>query len=274
MPKLKLVPETGKFLDETGKEVSDLELVNLNEIVNSNVVDKDAVFSEILKDKFNLEPAALSNINDIANKARKEEKDKLYTELETAKTSAKTAEEKNRLLEQQQELLKKQLEELNKGGKKSGAESEEAKALREQLEKLGNEKKEIESNFNDFRTEITQKLEKERLDNHKAQVIAAAGGKIIAELVGGNSIEEINLSAERAKQRYAEIVKLGGGNPEGDPKPQGTAPAASSSAVNTRLIINQGGLKKEFSAAEIASMTPEQYKNYRAEFLQSALGSR
>jgi len=276
MPKLKLTPE-GKLTDELGKELSDMEIANLNEVLTemsrkNGVVDKDAVFTEMLKDKFNLEPSALTNINDIANKVRTEEKNKLYAELESQKKAAKTAEEKAELLAKQQEALQKQLEEATKSGKKDGKESEEAKLLREQLEKLATEKKDIENNFNSFRTEITTKLEQERLATLKANLIASAGGKIIPELVSGNTEEEIKLSVERAKQRFTEIVAATGGNLDGNRQDDtnGNGQGTRSTGLNTRLTINQSGLKKEFSAAEIANMTHDEYKAYRASFLQAA----
>lgn len=279
MPKLKLDSKTGKLFDEAGKELSDYEIANLKDAVTemakaSSVVDKDAVFTEILKDKFNLAPEALNNINEIANKVRKEEKEKLYSELEAQKKAAKTAEEKAVLLEKQQEALQKQLEEATKGDKKGGKDSDEVKALKEQMERLAAEKKAAEENFNSFRTEINQKLDKERLDTYKAQAIAAAGGKIIPELVSGDSVDAVNLSVERAKQRYAEIAKSAGasapgtGNP-GEGNPAGT-PSGRSTPLNTPLSINQGGLKREFTAAEIARMSDSEYKTYRESFLSEA----
>jgi len=85
----------------------------------------------------------------------------------------------------------------------------------EELAKLATEKAEtvqklgaLEEAYVDTRKQIdglTTQLHEEKLETYKQKKIAGADGKIIPELVVGNSQEEIDTSIEKAKVKYSEI---------------------------------------------------------------------
>lgn len=52
---------------------------------------------------------------------------------------------------------------------------------------------------------LENQLKTEKLESYKQKKIASSDGKIIPELVVGNSTEEIDISIEKAKVKYAEI---------------------------------------------------------------------
>lgn len=137
-------------------------------------------------------------------KARKEEKDKLYPQLEALKDSIKDIQETLRLEREEKEQIKKQAEEaaekrrldkLSEGDKMLEAVSRLEEKLEQ--ERLAREKSERENE---------QYRVQQALEAHKALVIAEAGSEIIPELVGGSTIEEIDNSVNIAKARYAELV--------------------------------------------------------------------
>lgn len=138
-------------------------------------------------------------------KARKEEKDKLYPQLEALKNSIKDIQEVLRAEREEKEQIKKEAEEA---------------AEKKRLEKLSDSDrhmealKRIEEQLREER-EARIKLEKQgeerdrkqRLANYRAHVLQAAGNEIIEEMVTGNTEAEIDASVTIAKARYAEIAE-------------------------------------------------------------------
>ena len=131
---------------------------------------------------------------DIAN-ARREEKDKLYKEIEELRNFAHNVEAREKQRVEEEAEIKRQL-----------AEVEEAKRLAElsALEKIQETQTALQQQLEQERQErgqLAAALELERqyqaLNEYRAQAIAAVGDAIMPHLVGnvtGNSVEEIDAS--------------------------------------------------------------------------------
>lgn len=161
-------------------------------------------------------PAPVLNFEDLIQKARKEEKDKLYPKISGLQTQVNTLTEQhnNDLLKIAD--LENKLEEAQKAN--GGSESETVKALKEQISTLEKEKKDLEKKIKDLekipvvnedelRTTIEQEFEAkykvkeyrmEQLSKHKDDIFTP-------ELVIGNTNEEIDASIQREIERSNEI---------------------------------------------------------------------
>lgn len=140
------------------------------------------------------------NFESLISKARQEEKDKLYPEITRLKGElvAKTNRINELLLSlgEKDEIIKQKdvkIAELEKDSKKS--QSEEVKSLNNKIEELTNTIALKDAEIASL-----------KIEGYKTQKINEAQGKLIPELVVGNTPDEIDASIERAKQRYAEIL--------------------------------------------------------------------
>ena len=85
----------------------------------------------------------------------------------------------------------------------------------EEKEKLENEKSELKTQIKvleDAVVEVTNQFKdykendtKEKLADYRAEKIKQAGGKIVEEMVVGNSREEIDAAFDKAKEKYKEV---------------------------------------------------------------------
>lgn len=140
------------------------------------------------------------NFEDLINKARQEEKDKLYKEINRLK--AQLDEKVGRINElllvigEKDETIKAKEKELAKKDKESQrTDSEEVKSLKLKVTELENTIAQKDSEISTI-----------KLDSYKATKIAQAGGELIPELVMGNTEEEIDKAIEQSKAKYAEIA--------------------------------------------------------------------
>jgi len=271
--------DDGKFYDENGNVIN----VTQEELNKLAIVDKEAVLKEQLKDRYNLEPDQLKNIDQIANEARKQEKQKLYQEIEDHKKRAKTAEDQARALQGQLDTLtptiddlKKQLEESkDKGNKGKGdpALEQKIKEMEAKVQQIEADKKkaieEADKRFNDYRTDMQKAIDRDKLDRYRAEKIAEAGGRIIPELVLGETQEAIDLSIEKAKQRYEEIMSAEEKRREEEAKKKGSK--STDFQTDTKITLEKGG--NQLSAEDLAKMSDADYAKYREKMLTAA-GSR
>lgn len=173
-------------------------------------------------------PAPALNFEDLIQKARKEEKDKLYPKITALQTQVNTLTEQHNTDLLTIADLKGQLEEAKKAN--GGDESEAVKTLKSQIVTLEGEKKTLEGTIKDLekkikdfekipvvnedelRATIEQEFEDkfkvkeyrmEQLSKHKDDIFTP-------ELVIGNTNEEIDASIQREIQRSTEIkTRLG-----------------------------------------------------------------
>lgn len=200
------------------------------------------------------------NFEVLIQRARSEEKEKLYPKIEKLEGEKATLIEKNNNLMLQVgeketviSSLKAELEKTKKEMNKS--ESEEVKQLKAHVESLTKQLEEATANTvdveelrNSIRTEIDSEYQ---VKLYKEQKLNEFGNVIIPELVSGNTKEEIDASLEVAKTRFNEITA------------RFTTPKANmipSVNINTSSSLNT----KDVSIEDIQRMTPQQYAEYRA----------
>lgn len=161
------------------------------------------------------------NYEDLIAKARREEKDKQYKNIERLKGQIDTLTKQHNDDLIEKAYLEKQLQAANEKLTKAGSgDSEEIKALKETIETLKSEKsaldkkvKEYEDNKPQSREEIEKEvraeLEKEyEVKTYKAEKLAELKDKILVpEFVVGDSKEDIDKSIEAAIARSDEIRK-------------------------------------------------------------------
>jgi hypothetical protein len=142
-----------------------------------------------------IDKAVQAAVREAVQKAAQQERDKLYADLETAKKKAREQEDELKKLRDAQvpveriEALQKELD-----TQKSAA-SDAYKKLDEAVElavKRANELNEAQR-------------KRDRVEMRKAALIDAAAGKIIAEMVTGETEEAVAASAEAARKRYEDI---------------------------------------------------------------------
>lgn len=141
----------------------------------------------------------------LLEKARKEEKDKLYPQLDEFKTSLKEVQEALRAEKEEKERIRKEAEETAEAERQAKLSADDRqlevlKRLEEQLNAEREERKKLAESLDRKEREATLRAYRER-------AIAAAGEEIIPELVTGNTEAEIDAAVRNAKARYEELAK-------------------------------------------------------------------
>lgn len=147
------------------------------------------------------------NYEDLISRARQEEKDKLYPQLNQYKEKVSSLTKKNN------ELIIKvaNLEEDNKSLRNSGnkAESDIVKDLKAKLKEAETKLANLESSVVD-EPELRSTIEKEIKDKYEVklyaqQKIAEFKDEIIPELISGETKEEIDKSLEKSKEQFSKL---------------------------------------------------------------------
>lgn len=159
--------------------------------------------------------ALLKEFSDTAEKEHKDElaktvKEKVSDEKSKLYDSIKKERDEKERLEKERDDLKKGLEDLEgklkeaKRDEDGSAESDRRiKELEAQVEKTKSNALELATSMRD---EFKKELDRRDLDAVRERLIKDANGKIVPELVQGNTLEEITKSVEGAKARYAEMA--------------------------------------------------------------------
>lgn len=211
------------------------------------------------------EREGLSNdVKKIIEKARKEEKDKQYAAQEKYK---KEAQESKRLLEANDIKIKEMEEQLQKLTKSQKSEEDESKEkpeiAREVNDSISELKEQIklltEENVK-TKEEFQETLKKRDLEAYRLKKIAESKGKIIPELVTGNSESEIDESFVVAMKRYeelqAEFLEQTNQTPEKEEKKSVLSDKSPISPDVTR-----------FENKSLKDMTDDEYKKHREQIM-------
>lgn len=187
------------------------------------------------EDEFNLQEfLEIPEVKDFIQKVRKQEKDKLYMEIQKKDTKIKE-------LEGEILLLNNRL--------KSSTET----SINEQ-EELRTEVQQLSETVAELKKDIRRK----ELDLFKERALKEAGDELILDLVSGGTEEEILSSIEVAKQRYQEIVEKAISKKPKVEVPKPTNPQQPKSI-------------KQLTAQEIAKMSPKEWAEHR-EMVKKQLG--
>lgn len=128
------------------------------------------------------------------------EKNKLYASIEHKDNAIKDLSSKVDTLLDEKKKRDEELETLRQ------ANMTEEQKKNELLNTALTRVDQLTTAFKMLETETNKKITEKDLELHKKDIIASAQGAIIPEMVFGNSLEELNANAEKAKARYSEIV--------------------------------------------------------------------
>ena len=210
----------------------------------------------------NSEPTV--NFEQLIQKAREEEKNKLYPQIKNLKEEVtKHIKTHNDDLiaiatkDKEIEKLKGEIETLK--SQLNGNESEAVKSLKKELKAAQDEVqklKESAPNIEELTANIRKDIEAEyAVKFYREKKIGEAQGKIIPELVTGNTEDEINASYEKAVARYNEIISSATPtqpvNPTLNPaNPNGAPLKTNEDAMKALLELDP--LSKEYAEARKA----------------------
>lgn len=138
-------------------------------------------------------------------KARQEEKDKLYPQLDALKESIKEIQQALRDEREEKEQIKRDAE-AEKERQRLAKLSDSEKTL-EAIRKLEEQLRASQERQIDLERRQTERERSEELRRYKEAQIKAAGDEIIPELVFGKSEAEIDRAVDNAKARYAELTE-------------------------------------------------------------------
>lgn len=144
-------------------------------------------------------------VNERVQKARKEEKDKLYPQLEEVKSALREVQEELKAEREQKEAVKREAQKQAEEERKAKLSADEV--TREMVARLEEQLKEEREERERFKSELEERSRREEINRYKQNALQAAGNELIPELVKGNSVEEIDRSIQIAKARYAEVVE-------------------------------------------------------------------
>jgi len=211
------------------------------------------------------------------------EKDKLYSSLEHSKNDAKKSRELIESLKKEQDKIREEAEkkarkEAEEEYKKKLESMSDYERIQEEMKQKEIEyKKKFEENNKTLKSlqellEIEQKERKEallkaELSEYTRQQIAAAGGRIIQELVQGNTKEQIDASIELAKQKYEEyqlrakeeLMQVSDKN------------AAVPTAGHNTRASKDDDVNPTYTATEIQRMSPEERAEYRRRIMAKGI---
>ena len=248
--------------------------------INARFIEgiKKALIRNVLAEEPASPTQPVVNYEELIAKARREEKDKLYPQIEAERNKATAITEqhndlllKHAQLQNENKALKEEINKLKDTEGKS--ESKEVTKLKEAKAKLESELEKLKGSIVDEAT-LRQQIEQEvktqyEVELYKVEKMSSDEykGQIIPELVSGTSKEEIDASLENSKNRFLEL--LGGTKPQ---QQQQTPPQQQGGTVAPPQQIttppagnpNMGAfVQSTLSEQDIYNMTPEQWAEYR-----------
>jgi hypothetical protein len=225
-----------------------------------------------------------TDIKAAIEKARQQEKSKLYSQIEETKKAAKIAEDLAAARAAELETMKKQIADLQKkpagegekgGDGEKGGEGEKKPALSEELLNkaidaavLATSKKfeEAMAAANARVAELEQQSKAKDIGAFRDQLISANKDYIVPELVTGSTREELEQSLVLAKQVFARVTQGMKKKDDGD----GTAPAPRTIQIPPTPPINDQGAPGAPRAVDVKQLSSADYAKNRAELLKAA----
>lgn len=196
--------------------------------------------------------------------ARKEEKDKLYAQLNALKEKETGKSAELELLKQKHKEAQEQLAKLKAEGDNKGKTAEER--IKDMEAKYEADKKAMMEDLAKEKVALQEILKKEQMLAFRERRIRETGGNLILELVTGNTEAEIEESIVKAKVSYEQMrkkveeeikAKLGA-----SPAPAPLSPSVG--AAGGASPGDVGSLKHR----DLSRMSHDEYKKYRAEIFR------
>lgn len=204
------------------------------------------------------QPNPADQISEI-EKARKQEKDKLYAKM-------KELEDKNKLFEDFLNKEKQKAEEYAQQlERQKQMQMSEEERIKQTVSRLVEQNDTLSKQLEEVARNAQEKLRESELRAYKAQALAKSN-VLIPELVSGNSVEEIDQAIRFAKEKEQQILKQA--EERVRQEVVSTLPKPSQSATipdNTSAVLIDP--RKKY---EIANMKSEDFAKYKADLLQKA----
>ena len=195
-------------------------------------------------------------VQSLLEKARSQEKDKMYNTLEKRNEQIRELESTVEELEQEKKELKDALE-----GKKEEEMSELDKA-QEEINELKSQISDLTKTYEEDKQKTLQEKKQAELQAYKERRIREVrdeGDDLVEGLVSGDSKEAIDQSIEIAKQEFEHIKEKAQAEKKNS-KPRQTARTTNPS-IDT---------PSELSSSDVKNMSLEEYKNRRQELIEKA----
>lgn len=244
--------------------------------INARFIEgiKKALIRNVLAEEPASSTQPVVNYEELIAKARREEKDKLYGQIEAERNKATAITEqhndlllKHAQLQNENKALKEELKELKETDGKS--ESKTVTKLKEEKAKLEQELEKLKGSIVDEPT-LRQQIEDEvkaqyEVELYKVERMSSDEfkGQIIPELVTGTTKEEVDESLVNSKNRFMELLGGTKPQPQQQQQPQGGVqqsqiPTPPAGNPNMGAFV-QSTLQEQ----DILNMTPEQWAEYR-----------
>jgi len=205
-------------------------------------------------------PEILEEIRNIREEVRATEKAKMYKSLEREREKIKERDKKIKELNDKLSELSETVEQLES---EKLSEKEKLERLKQKKDKATMKKiEELTANIE----ALNQAVHESELKAYRLEKLNKAEGKLVPELVGGNSKEEIDESIDKAKMAYESIrkevlleEKRGSTNSNIESVSPGPEKTFGVISRTERVEI------PEFTAEAIKNMSPEEYEKSRSE---------
>lgn len=245
-----------------------------------NPITDTPVATEITPDPVTQPTEARFTAEDL-QKARSEEKDKVYGRLNDVAEQNKALQSQIQTLLDEQNARREAEEQARRDAEEAARKAAEAELSatdliaqkeRELAERINQTQSEWEQKFQQMQAEREQEralLEKEKefatLTAYTQQRISAEQDSIAPELldfVGGNTQAEIDASIDRVKAKSAAIISaMQEAATQQRQQQRGVSPTAGSAGPLEMFSTGQ----RQYSATDIQNMTIEEYSKFRAQ---------
>lgn len=242
--------------------------------INARFIEgiKKALIRNVLAEEPASPTQPVVNYEELIAKARREEKDKLYGQIEAERNKATAITEqhndlllKHAQLQNENKALKDELKELKETDGKS--ESKTVTKLKEEKAKLEGELEKLRGSIVDEPT-LRQQIENEvkaqyEVELYKVEKMSSDEfkGQIIPELVTGTTKEEVDASIQKSKERFLELL---GSKPQPQQQPQSGVTIQQQIPTPPAGNPNMGEfVQSTLGEQDIYNMTPQQWAEYR-----------
>lgn len=245
------------------------KLFNMRNVMRYNVFAEDAPTGAGVEPPITTPPAGGDgtspvNFEHLIAKAREEEKNKLYPTIDKLKKECEAhvkAHNEDLIAiatkDKEIERLKGEIQTLQ--SQVEGKETEAIKTLKNELKAAQDELqtlKESAPNIDELTAKIRGEIEAEyEIKSYKENKIREANGKIIPELVSGDTKEDIDASVEKAMARYTEIVGSAPTAPQVNPVINPANPSSTPLKTNgdaMKALLDLDPLSPEYKEARKA----------------------
>lgn len=203
-------------------------------------------------------------INGAVKAAEKEssqkEKQKLYDTIDKLKSDLKEANASLSQFKKIEDDRKKKEEEIRR------AEMSDDERRDEAIQKANRELEQLNTAFDVLKRETEEKLRQKDLEIYRERLITKANGKVIPELVTGNTVEELDESFKKAVDRFNFIRGQVAEEIQNKSKNESVKTNISQETPN-QIKQSLPKNEKELTADEIRKMPPEAYAKYKEDLL-------